>query len=111
MLIDNFTPKQQNVLRQLDVGQYAGQSLIAHAPIKESSYNYYVIHIDLKTNNWRYQADEPLDPSEVADLLKAGGLKTTSVRHQYVLNSAVFKRPVYRLFKTILGQSKKIIKR
>ncbi|CAM3215855.1 hypothetical protein [Leuconostoc rapi] len=111
MLINNFTPKQQKILRQLDVGQYAGQSLIAHAPIKASSKNYYVIHIDLKTNNWRYQIDEALKPSEVAELLKAGGLKTTKVRHQYVLNSAVFGRPVYRLLKAVVGQSKKMIKR
>ncbi|AEJ31747.1 MULTISPECIES: hypothetical protein [Leuconostoc] len=111
MLIDSFTPQQQKILRQLDVGQYAGQSLIAHAPTKNASKNYYVIHVDLKTNNWRYQTDEPLKPAEVADLLKAGGLKTTPARHQYVLNSAVFSRPIYRLIKTVVGQSKKIIKR
>ncbi|MBZ5979373.1 MAG: hypothetical protein SOI57_03895 [Leuconostoc gelidum] len=102
MLINDFTPKQQQILRQLDIGQYAGQTLIAHAPTKKDSKNYYVIHVDLKTNHWRYQPDEPIKPVEVAELLKAGGLRTTTVRHQYVLNSAVFSKPIRRFFKRFL---------
>lgn len=104
MLINDFTPKQQQILRQLDIGQYAGQTLIAHAPTKKNTKNYYVIHVDVKTNHWRYQPDEPIKPVEVAELLKSGGLRTTPVRHQYVLNSAVFSKPIRRFLKKFIGR-------
>lgn len=99
MLINEFTPKQQRILRQLDVGQYAGHTRIAHASARDPHKNYYVIHIDVKSKTWKYQKDEPIRPSEVADLLKAGGLLTTKIRHQYVLNPAVFSQPVRRFLK------------
>ena len=107
MLISDFTKRQQQILRELDVGQYAGQTLIAHGLTKKTCHHYYVMHINLKTDNWSYQPDEPITPNEVAALLRLGGIKPTSVRSQYVLNNAIFKSRITRVVKRWIGRESK----